>query len=155
MTKYCDYCKQDREYSILDEGETKTFICTVCNSVIDRETKKKRTRKTKEMKVKHISEIPLPTKEPQSTEDIKCISCGRPSRSVFRMLATEDGKAMCDQCIKFYVKHFIQETTVIPLHVETYEIIVNMYLDKRIHYDSEKQVLWIGNSNGNSNAMST
>jgi len=141
MEKYCEYCKLEREYSTLNEGGAKTFICSVCNSVVGR-TKKKGRKKKEEMVKLEVKEL-----IPQDKEIvISCLSCKRASSEVLKMLVSGDGNAMCDTCIKFFAKHFIEEMKIIPLHVEDYVKIIDLCAAKRIKYDEEKKILWIGES---------
>lgn len=133
MEKYCEYCKLKREYSTLNECGAKTFVCSVCNSVVGR-TKKKGRKKKEEMKLVPQDKV------------ISCLSCKRTSSEVLKMLVSGDGNAMCDTCIKFFAKHFIEEMKIIPLHVEDYVKIIDLCAAKRIKYDEEKKILWIGES---------
>lgn len=133
MEKYCEYCKLEREYSTLNECGAKTFVCSVCNSVVGR-TKKKGRKKKEEMKLVPQDKV------------ISCLSCKRTSSEVLKMLVSGDGNAMCDTCIKFFAKHFIEEMKIIPLHVEDYVKIIDLCAAKRIKYDEEKKILWIGES---------
>jgi hypothetical protein len=139
--KYCEYCKMEREYNTLNEGDSKTYVCVSCNSVVGR--KKKRVSKKKMEKTQAIAEAGF-FSATKVEKEVICISCGRPSPEVFRMLATEDGKALCDHCLKFYNKHFLDTIGIIPLDAETYIKIIQLYEAKQIKYDEVKKTIWIG-----------
>lgn len=153
--KYCEYCKMDREYKILNEGESKTFVCVSCNSVVGRSKKRKPRKKkeviqeTQETQVVEAGLFSAPQPQENEIQEkyqkvVTCISCGRPSPEVFRMLVTEDGRAICDHCLKFYNKHFLDAVAIIPLDAETYIKIIQLYEARQIKYDEAKKTIWIG-----------